>query len=412
MSTTTHPIPTDLYRLPWNLTHNAISWLEPTSFCNLACEGCYRQNRPGSHKTLDEIEHELEVFKRLRKCDSVSIAGGEPLAHPEIGAIVRLVRQRGWKPVVNTNGALLTPGLLRELVHAGVAGFTFHVDSGQNRPGWKDASESDLNELRLQLAALLATEGSLTCSFNATVYPGTLKEIPGILSWAREHIDVVHVLVFILYRSARLASGFDYYAGAERVCFGEVVYGAPEDDINTFLRAQEALDAASEGGEPIEPCAYLGGTEQPSSFKWLLAGRVGARGRIYGHVGPKFMEIVQAGHHAFTGRYLAYASPPMQRRGRLMFLAAPFDAGVRRIMRRYLASLFSSPVSFFRRLRFQSVLVIQPADVDETGLINMCDGCPDITVWDDRLVWSCRLEEQLRWGCNIRLAKSGPAVGS
>ena len=30
----------------------------------------------------------------------------------------------------------------------------------------------------------------------------------------------------------------------------------------------------------------------------------------------------------------------------------------------------------------------------------MCDACPDMTVHDGRLVWSCRLEEQLsynRW---------------
>ena len=30
----------DLYRLPWTLADNAISWLEPTAICNLACDGC------------------------------------------------------------------------------------------------------------------------------------------------------------------------------------------------------------------------------------------------------------------------------------------------------------------------------------------------------------------------------------
>ncbi|MBI5808781.1 MAG: hypothetical protein HZA74_10320 [Ignavibacteriales bacterium] len=28
----------DLYRLPWTLPDNAISWLEPTAMCNLACD--------------------------------------------------------------------------------------------------------------------------------------------------------------------------------------------------------------------------------------------------------------------------------------------------------------------------------------------------------------------------------------
>ena len=55
--------PQTIYRVPWNLTDNAISWLEPTSNCNLYCDGCYRENRSHSHKSLDEIQHELKREK-------------------------------------------------------------------------------------------------------------------------------------------------------------------------------------------------------------------------------------------------------------------------------------------------------------------------------------------------------------
>ena len=34
--------------------------------------------------------------------------------------------------------------------------------------------------------------------------------------------------------------------------------------------------------------------------------------------------------------------------------------------------------------------------------MSMCDGCPDITVWNNELVWSCRLEEQIKFGCFVR----------
>ena len=47
----------DLYRLPWTLPDNAISWLEPTAMCNLACDGCYRENAKNSHKTLEQVKH-------------------------------------------------------------------------------------------------------------------------------------------------------------------------------------------------------------------------------------------------------------------------------------------------------------------------------------------------------------------
>ena len=113
-----------LYRLPWSLPDNAIAWLEPTKKCNLACLGCYRENDPRGHKTLAEVRHDLDVFRRFRTVDGVSIAGGDPLVHPEIVEIVRMVARDGLKPIVNTNGLALTEELLGELKDAGVAGFT------------------------------------------------------------------------------------------------------------------------------------------------------------------------------------------------------------------------------------------------------------------------------------------------
>ena len=35
-------------------------------------------------------------------------------------------------------------------------------------------------------------------------------------------------------------------------------------------------------------------------------------------------------------------------------------------------------------------------------VLSMCDGCPDITVYDDKLVWSCRMEELINFGDWVR----------
>src|SRR5690606_25484945 len=120
------------YRLPWNLTDNSISWLEPTAACNLACDGCYRKNEKNSHKSLSVVKEELDVFTRLRNCDGVSIAGGDPLMHPDIIEIVKEVKKRNLKPIINTNGLSLTKELLHELKKAGVFGFTFHIRSEEH----------------------------------------------------------------------------------------------------------------------------------------------------------------------------------------------------------------------------------------------------------------------------------------
>lgn len=401
MNATAAPNHRRLYRLPWTLPDNAISWLEPTSACNLACDGCYRENDPKSHKPLDIVRREVETFHRLRNADGISIAGGDPLVHPEIVEIVRTVSEMGLKPIVNTNGAPLTRDLLARLKDAGVYGFTFHIDSKQGRPRWKGKSEVELNDLRLRYAEMLAAAGGISCAFNSTVYHDTLQYVPDLVEWAGDHIDIVHVMVFILYRAAVPQLPFDWYAGGRKVDPGVLVY-SETDEREVGLAAPDVVAEIRKRFPEFAPCAYLNGTEKPDSFKWLLTGRIGSRGKVHGYVGPKFMELIQAGHHLLKGRYLAYAKPRLTRLGRSMLLISAIDEGIRGIAGRYLRSLLTAPADLLKRLHYQSIMIIQPVDFLSNGAQNMCDGCPDVTLWNGELVWSCRLEELKHFGSWLR----------
>jgi hypothetical protein len=383
------------YRLPWNLADNAIAWLEPTAKCNLACYGCYRQNQSEGHKSLDQIKEDLDVFQKFRKFDAVSIAGGDPLVHPDIVEIVRLIKERGAKPIINTNGLALTKELLQELKKAGVFGFTFHIDSKQNRPGWKQSSEIELNELRYRYARMVADSGGIVCSFNSTVYQDTAKFVPDLARWAERNIDIVQVMVFILYRAIDTRE-FDFYVAGDKLHASTFVYNdEPEERID--IRAEEVYDMLRAEYPGFDSCAYLNGTEQPDSFKWLLSGRFGTKERIYGYMGPKGMELIQTINHLVHGTYLGYASPRTGRMGKTMLLLGAFDRKVRSAFKEF----YSKPLNVFKRLHYQSVMVIQPIDLLEDGRQNMCDSCPDITVWNGQLVWSCRMDEQLKLGCNM-----------
>ncbi len=396
-----------LYRLPWNLSDNAISWLEPTSACNLACDGCYRENVSNSHKSLDTVRREIDAFDRLRNADGISIAGGDPLMHPEIVEIVRAISEKGIKPIVNTNGGLLTKDMLRELKKAGVYGFTFHIDSKQGRPSWKQKNELELNELRLTYAEMLAEVGGMSCAFNSTVYEDTLPLVPELVDWAAKHIDIVNVMVFILYRAAVPKLPFDWYAGGKKIDMGVLnYYESKERKID--MKSTDVVAKIRERFPEFTPCAYLNGTERPDSFKWLLTGRVGSKEKIYGYVGPKFMEIMQTMHHLGTGKYLAYEKPGLTKKGRSMMLLSPLDRGVRKIAGNYLASVMTNPLRLFKGLHYQSVMIIQPVDFLESGAQNMCDGCPDMTLHNGELVWSCRLEELKHFGCWVRTVPKEP----
>jgi len=395
------------YRLPWNLADNTITWLEPTKKCNLYCDGCYRKNVT-EHKSIETIKEELDVFTSLRISDGVSIAGGDPLTHPDILEIVRLVKSYGLKPIINTNGLALTPELLKELKKAGVFGFTFHIDSKQQRPHWKGKTEIELNELRLYYAEMLAKEGNISCAFNATVYGDTLQYVPDIVEWGQKHIDKVHVLVFIAYRAAICGGEFEYYAGGKQIDMREIAYSLDFDEKEktkkrTDILSTDILMEIRKKYPDYDACAYLNGTERPDTFKWFLASRLGTKEKIFGYPGPKFMEIVQTGHHLLFNRYLAYATPKTLRRGKLIFLLSPFDKRLRKAFKNYLIQCLKNPLYLFKRVYSQSIMMIQPADLYKDGGMNMCDGCPDITIHEGKLVWSCRLEELFKYNTFIHI---------
>jgi len=385
-----------LYRLPWNYSDNIITWLEPTKACNIYCQGCYSANRPHSHKTIEQISADLDVFKKYRKTHCVSVAGGDPLCHPEIEEIVKMIAKRGYKPIVNTNGYAMTEDKMRRLKDAGMVGLTFHIDSLQERPGWEGKTELELNELRLKYAKMTHKVGGLSCAFNATVYDETLKYIPGLLKWAQEHIDIVNVMVFITFRGGSHRE-FDYFVNGKKVELEEFVYGEDKGE-RANITSHDVVSEIGKQYPDFSPCAYLNGTEDPSALKWLLTLRVGYKNKIVGYMGTKFIEFAQSAHHFIYGKYLGYTHPRVHRRIKRMFPLAMFDKGLRKIFKNWILGVLKNPLKLIKPLHMQSVMIIQPVDFQEDGRQSMCDGCPDMTVHNGRLVWSCRLEEPLKYG--------------
>jgi hopanoid biosynthesis associated radical SAM protein HpnH len=103
--------------------------LEPLFRCNLACAGCGKIQYPAH-----VLRRHLTVAQCLRAVDEcgapmVSIPGGEPLLHPEIGALIEALVARRKYVYLCTNALLL-----KEKVDAGVfrpsryLSFSVHMD--------------------------------------------------------------------------------------------------------------------------------------------------------------------------------------------------------------------------------------------------------------------------------------------
>jgi hopanoid biosynthesis associated radical SAM protein HpnH len=94
-------------RLRGSKRYPLVLMLEPLYRCNLACKGCgkiqYPPNVLKSRLSVDDCMNAAE------ECPApiVSLAGGEPLLHPQIGEIVAGLVKRGKYVYLCTNGLLL-----------------------------------------------------------------------------------------------------------------------------------------------------------------------------------------------------------------------------------------------------------------------------------------------------------------
>jgi MoaA/NifB/PqqE/SkfB family radical SAM enzyme len=384
----------DCYRLPWSMNDNPIAWIEITDKCNIACEGCYRQTMTG-HKSLEQLKEEVLFFKRWRNPDNFSIAGGEPLIHPQIVDLVAFIAEQGIKPVILTNGQALTPELLHELKQAGLAGFTMHIDSHQGRPHWRDKSEKEHNELRQKYADMVAAEGGLYLVFNSTVYPSTFHEIPDVVRWAQANIEKVQGLVFITYRTATIDDSIATDKDDRQVDMRKLSYTRDKFD-EAFVTSPEVYQLIKDNFPEYEASGYLGGTIRHDSFKWLIGAMVGSKHQLYGSVGRQTMELAQTGHHLWTGRYLAYLSTA--RIGGKVFWLSPWDPTLRQAWKKRTRDVLRHPGRLFDEVFTQSIGIIQAPDLMPDGRADMCDSCPDITIYDGKFVNSCRMDEYRLFG--------------
>ena len=94
--------------------HPILVHVIPMRQCNLACTYCNEFDDVSNPVPLEEMNRRLSRLADMGT-SIITISGGEPLMHPELDEIIRLIRRRGMIAGMITNGFFLNQERIERL---------------------------------------------------------------------------------------------------------------------------------------------------------------------------------------------------------------------------------------------------------------------------------------------------------
>ncbi|NLL18068.1 MAG: putative heme d1 biosynthesis radical SAM protein NirJ2 [Clostridia bacterium] len=174
-----------------------ISW-NSTNQCNMFCDHCYRDAGAKAADELSTQEAKAMLDEIAKAGFKIMIfSGGEPLMRPDLYELVAYAKSLGLRPVLGTNGTLITLEAAKKLKEAGVMGAGISLDS---------LDEQKHDELRrYQGAYREAIQGMKNCreaglpfQVHTTVFDWNQEELEAITDFAVEIGAVAHHFFFLV----------------------------------------------------------------------------------------------------------------------------------------------------------------------------------------------------------------------
>jgi len=218
-----------------------------TRACNLRCEHCYAGAEPGAADGELSTAEGRQLLEDLADygVPVVLFSGGEPLARGDLPGLVGHAADQGLRPVLSTNGTLLTPERARRLRDAGLAYAGVSVDglraTNDRFRGREGAFDAALEGIEAALDAGLKT------GLRYTVTEHTVDDMEGVVDLLRD-VGVDRFCFYHLDYGGRAASEADLApegrrAAVRRLCDLTREYHADGEEIETLLVGNYA-DAA------------------------------------------------------------------------------------------------------------------------------------------------------------------------
>ena len=99
-------------------SHPIMAHIIPIRRCNLSCAYCNEYDDYSKPVPVEVLERRINKLADLGT-SILTLSGGEPLLHPELDDVIRIMRRRGFMAGMITNGYLLTAERVQRLNKAG-----------------------------------------------------------------------------------------------------------------------------------------------------------------------------------------------------------------------------------------------------------------------------------------------------
>ena len=187
--------------------------LEPLFACNLKCNGCGKIQHPANIlKQRMPVEQAVGAIEESG-APMVSIAGGEPLMHPQIDEIVRQLLDRGKIVFLCTNAVLLPKHLHRFTPHKNFA-WMVHIDGLRERHDESVAKDGVFDQA---VAAIqLAQQKGFRVNTNTTFFDtDTPQDVIDVLDYLNDELGVDNMQISPGYAYER-APDQEHWLGVEQ----------------------------------------------------------------------------------------------------------------------------------------------------------------------------------------------------
>ncbi len=174
-----------------------ISW-NTTRACNLSCVHCYRDAGAAESGELTTAEGKKLLDEIARAGFKIMVfSGGEPLIRPDIYDLISHAKTLGLRPVLGTNGILITPEAAARLKEAGAACAGISLDSrDKEKHDWFRGYDGAWEETMKGIAA--CREAGLPFQIHTTVMNWNEEEVTAITDLAVELGAVAHHIFFLV----------------------------------------------------------------------------------------------------------------------------------------------------------------------------------------------------------------------